>query len=71
MSEQFAREYKIPVSSGSICNFKEAAYNALTDFETWVKKKLQKEKVVNLDETGINVLGKRAWIHNPHCTHFI
>jgi transposase len=64
VSEQFANEYKIPISSGSVCNFKETAYNALSSFETWVKKKLQKEKVINLDETGINVLGKRAWIHS-------
>jgi transposase len=70
VSEQFADQYNIPISSGSVCNFKKEAYNALEIYETWVKKRLQNEAVLNLDETGINVGGKRAWIHNASSENF-
>jgi hypothetical protein len=40
---------------GSIFNFNKEAYLLLEQFEAIVKLKLLEEKVLNADETGINV----------------
>jgi hypothetical protein len=47
-----------------LCNFKEEAYNKLEWFEGWVTGVLQEEAVLNCDETGINIGGRRVWLHN-------
>jgi transposase len=54
----------LPLSSGSVCNFKEEAYGLLEKAETWTKEQLKQEKVLNLDETGINIDSVRVWLHN-------
>jgi transposase len=36
VSEHFANQINIPLSAGSVCNFKEEAYNKLEWFESWV-----------------------------------
>jgi transposase len=64
VSGHFANQINIPLSAGSVCNFKEEAYNKLEWFEGWVTGKLQGEAVLNCDETGINIGGKRVWLHN-------
>jgi transposase len=64
VSEHFANQIDIPLSAGSVCNFKEEAYNKLAWFEGWVSKKLHGEEVLNCDETGINIGGRRVWLHN-------
>jgi transposase len=64
VSEHFANQINIPLSAGSVCNFKEEAYSKLEWFEKWVTERLQKEAVLNCDETGINIGGKRVWLHN-------
>jgi transposase len=63
IAEQFAGQLGIPLSPGSVCNFKENAYKRLEKFEEWVKKKLIEAELLHLDETGVNIGGKRAWIH--------
>jgi transposase len=64
VSEHFANQINIPISAGSVCNFKREAYSGLDWFEGWVTGKLQGEAVLNCDETGINIGGKRVWLHN-------
>jgi transposase len=64
VSEHFANQITIPLSAGSVCNFKEEAYTKLGWFEGWVTEVLQGEAVLNCDETGINIGGKRVWLHN-------
>jgi transposase len=64
VSEHFANQINIPLSAGSVCNFKEEAGRKLAWFEDWVTGKLQGEAVLNCDETGINIGGKRVWLHN-------
>jgi transposase len=64
VSEHFASQINIPLSAGSVCNFKEEASAKLEWFESWVAGKLQGEAVLNCDETGINIGGNRVWLHN-------
>ncbi len=53
----------IPLSVGSIYNFNKSAYERLEGFEAWLIKKLIESEVNHADETGINIDGKRHWIH--------
>ena len=64
IEEHFVDQMNIPVSAGSIFNFNMDAYNRLGQFETWVRNKLIASPVIHADETGINIGGKRLWLHN-------
>ncbi len=69
----FSQEINVPVSSGSICNFNKEAYALLEEFDSIAKSKLISAAVLNVDETGINVNGKKAWLHvtaNDKWTYF-
>lgn len=59
----FADQMGLPLSAGSVCNFNQEAFEALETFESWVSKKLIESDVLNLDETSININGKRVWLH--------
>jgi hypothetical protein len=37
VSEYFASQMNLPVSAGSVCNFKKEGYERLEGFEKWVK----------------------------------
>jgi len=65
----------IPISAGTIANFNQAAYRQLQEigFETWLKQELIRASVMHADETGINIDGKKHWLHcnsNTHLTYF-
>ena len=64
INDHFAEQIKVPVSVGSIFNFNKEAYERLEDFERLVKQKLSSSALAHADETGINVGGKRIWLHN-------
>ena len=51
----FEEKMDIRISTGSIFNFNKEAYLLLGQFDEKVKSKLLAEKVLNADETGINV----------------
>jgi transposase len=51
----FEEKINISVSTGSIFNFNKEAYLLLDQFDEKAKSKLLAEKVLNADETGINV----------------
>jgi len=63
LEEMFSDQTSIPISSGTIFNFNEDAYNRLETFETLVKSKLARSPVIHADETGINIDGKGLWLH--------
>ena len=67
---QFAEQYGIALSTVSLSNFNQDAYQLLADFELLVKRKLLAEAVVHADETGINVNGKRIWLHSASSEHW-
>jgi transposase len=64
VSDHFASQMGLPLSSGTVHNFKEEAYNLLEPYEAWVKEEIRdNSKIIHCDETGIIVQGKRVWLH--------
>ena len=73
IQDYFADQLSIPLSEGSIFNFNMEAYRLLADFEDQVKGKLTASDLAHADETGINIGGKRLWLHcvsNDDWTYF-
>ena len=73
IQEYFADQLHLPISEGSIYNFNRQAYEQLAEFETVSKEKLIVAPCIHADETGININGKRHWLHgtsNDQWTHF-
>jgi transposase len=63
VSEHFSSQMGLPLSAGTVHNFKEEAYNLLEPYEEWVKEQIRRSKIIHGDETGIAVEGKRTWLH--------
>jgi len=63
IQDYFADQLHIPVSEGSIFNFNMEAFRLLAGFEGLAKNKLSASDVAHADETGINIGGKRHWLH--------
>jgi len=63
IEEHFADQFDIPLSAGSIYNFNKEVYERLAPFEDWLKRELSKALILHGDETGINIGGKRKWLH--------
>lgn len=73
IEDYFSDQIGLNLSSGSIFNFNNEAYAALELFEQIAKQKLIDSQIINADETGININGKRVWLHtacNDLWTHF-
>jgi len=64
IEDHFLDQMEIPVSAGSIFNFNQEAYERLEYFEEWVKRCLAASMILHVDETGINIDGKRNWLHS-------
>lgn len=62
--DYFQDQAGIAISKGSIANFNVEAAEKLKKFEVWAKEQLKKSDLVHGDETGINVGGKKVWLHN-------
>jgi len=63
VEEHFRDWLGLPISAGSIYNFNLDVFNRLELFENILKGQLLLEKFLNVDETGINIGGKRKWLH--------
>lgn len=70
IEDHFQDQIGIPISAGTINNFNKDAFERLEYFETWVKDRLLSSLLVHSDETGINVGGKRRWLHNVSNSDF-
>lgn len=60
----FNDQVGLAISKGSIGNFNQEAYERLESFEVWAKGALHSSFLNHADETGINVDGKKVWLHN-------
>ncbi len=73
IEEYFSEQLHIPLSSGSLYNFNQEAFEGLANYEDIAKDKLALSDLVHADETGINIDGKRRWLHvasNDSWTYF-
>ena len=74
IQEYFKEQLQIPISQGSIFNFNLEAYKRLESFEQLSKQQLTDSTIMHADETGINIDGKRHWLHclsNLKWTYFL
>ena len=74
IQEYFTEQLHIPLSQGSIFNFNNAAYQKLQPFDEIAKDKLSSAHILHADETGVNINGKRHWLHcnsNQSWTYFL
>ena len=62
--DYFEDQAGIPISKGSIANFNVEASQKLDNFVDWAKQQLIGATLNHADETGINVGGKKIWLHN-------
>lgn len=71
--EYFKEQVGFSISPGTLYNFNKGAYDALENFEKTAKSKLIESERINVDETGVNINGKRLWLHttcNDKWTYF-
>ena len=61
--DHFQDQMHIPVSAGSVFNFNKDAYDRLESFGQWAKTQLAQSDLMHADETGINIGGRRHWLH--------
>jgi transposase len=64
VQDHFRDQLGIGLSKGSVSNWNVDLYERLEPFEDWARRELIKAIRNNADETGINVDGKRLWLHN-------
>lgn len=64
IQDYFQDQLQIPISTGTLFNFNKEAHGLLERFEQRAKSELAKSPLVHADETGININGKRLWLHS-------
>jgi transposase len=64
VKDHFRDQLGIELSKGSVSNWNVAIYEKLEPFEIWARRELINALCNNADETGINVGGKRLWLHD-------
>jgi len=65
IQEQFKHDANIEISTGSLVNFKRETARKLEEleFDCAAKYALATSDLMHSDETGINIGGKRVWLH--------
>jgi len=62
-AEIFRDLFNVPLSEGTIIAASARCGEALNGFSEWLIEKIMKTRVVNCDETGVNICGSLHWIH--------
>jgi transposase len=63
VQDYFKEQIGLPISTGSVFNFNQQAFDLLAEFELKLIAKLIAAPLLHTDETGINIGGKRQWLH--------
>ena len=63
VKDYFLEQMNFPLSAGTLFNFNQSAHELLEPFEAMAKQKLTEATLAHADETGMNVDGKRKWLH--------
>jgi len=65
IQNQFQHDANISIATGSFVNFKREAFNKLKglQFDKVAKYALAQSSIMHSDETGINIGGKKHWLH--------
>jgi transposase len=65
ITEYFSDKLNLHISDGSVINWTHKASEKLTElkFLELLKENLQESEFLHLDETGMNIAGKREWLH--------
>jgi transposase len=63
VQDYFREQIGLPISTGSVFNFNQQAFDLLAEFELKLIAKLIAAPLLHTDETGINIGGKRQWLH--------
>lgn len=71
LENYFIDQAQIPISPGSLCNFNQEAYQLLAHFEALAKAQLIAASVLHTDETGININGKKQWLHTASSAQWV
>lgn len=61
--EYFADQFGLPLSAGSLVNFNREVFHRLEPWEHTIRQYVFESAVLHADETGINIGGKRVWLH--------
>ena len=64
IQDHFSDQMNIGISGGTIYNINQHAYALLERFDEIATKRLAASDLVHADETGININGKRIWLHS-------
>lgn len=62
-AEIFSDLFNVPLSEGTIIAASTRCGEALNGFSEWNIERIMESRVVNFDETGINIGGSLHWIH--------
>lgn len=62
--EIFEDIFSVPLCEGTIVKITQKCAASLTGFRDWVVGKIIDSKVVNFDETGVNIGGTLHWLHS-------
>jgi transposase len=59
----FREEFGIPLSAATLHNFNQEAFARLEGFAALAREALVNSPLLHVDETGVNINGKRQWLH--------
>jgi transposase len=63
IEDYFREEFGVPLSAGTLYNFNQEAFERLEGFAVLAREALVGSALMHVDETGVNINGKRHWLH--------